>query len=131
MIYKEVTSLEYLEALADKDPGQLVCYDTVSAWWCLLSENPYHRGPLPCSPHGSVLLQAPLSEFIGAAKSNEDNYGKFGLDTFMASYEFNITEDGASKVPMDERYKGNTIWRLYEMIMEHTGPTDPTNAEEN
>ena len=44
-------------------------------------------GGLPCCPHcGSVLMQAPLEEFIGSAKANPNHYGDWGLWTFVQAH---------------------------------------------
>lgn len=45
---------------------------------------------LPCCPHcGSVLLQAPLKEFVKSAEENPEHYGKFGLDAFVEAHSRN------------------------------------------
>lgn len=45
---------------------------------------------LPCCPHcQSVLLEAPLADFIESAQRNPAHYGKYGLDIFLWSHERN------------------------------------------
>lgn len=45
---------------------------------------------LPCCPHcGSVLMQAPLGDFIQAAQFNPHHYGSAGIDTFVLAHSRN------------------------------------------
>jgi hypothetical protein len=45
---------------------------------------------LPCCPHcGSVLMQAPLKQFVAAAQENPEHYGKFGIDAFLEAHHRN------------------------------------------
>lgn len=96
-----------LKGYAD-EPIQMAFYSINCCWWTSFPEdlgllppvaydpnknrivkNP--GGPrLPCCPHcGSVLMQAPLIDFIESAKTTPTHYGKYELETFIASHERN------------------------------------------
>ena len=86
----------YVEA---SDPSELVCYSVGSPWWCLLKDNP-HRTELsiPSDPKGNVLWQAPLGEFLTAAKSNPMFYGRHGMNAFWSAYDKMLLEGTDSVV---------------------------------
>jgi len=66
------------------------------------SKEPIGSSALPCCPHcRSILMQAPLKEFIQNAKDNESHYGSGGLDTFLLAHHRNS----------DKCYRG---WKFYE-----------------
>lgn len=49
-------------------------------------------GGLPCCPHcGSVLMQAPLKDFLAAAQANPTHYGEFEIGAFLEAYSRNTT----------------------------------------
>ena len=55
----------------------------------MIEPNPGGPG-LPCCPHcGSLLMQAPLDDFIKSAKETPFHYGEGGLDVFVQSHERN------------------------------------------
>lgn len=76
-------------------------YSVRCCWWTSdamdLGEH-YHSGyidgsksaSLPCCPHcGSMLMEAPLIDFICSALRNPSFYGKYGIKTFEAAYHKN------------------------------------------
>lgn len=66
-----------------------VFYETSRYSGMLESISPGHPG-LPCCPHcGSVLLQAPLSEFMKDARDNPGHYGERGIEAFTMAHHRN------------------------------------------
>lgn len=62
-----------------------------TCWW---THDPSHLyklpgSNLPCDPRGSVLMMAPLAEFLEAAEANPGHYGKHGLKALMAAHHEN------------------------------------------
>lgn len=103
------TSLDKIVADAPDIPGygggKWAMYSVGCCWWTsdpahlgntrdfprpkLKPEYEKHLGDhgLPCCPHcGSVLMQAPLEQFVAAAKSNPNHYGEWGLWAFVAAH---------------------------------------------
>jgi hypothetical protein len=96
----------------EKDPIQMAFYSANCCWWTSFPEDlgklpPIKYVPgkdgkpgkmvknpgghqLPCCPHcHSVLLQAPLKNFVAYAKEIPTNYGERGIQTFTLSHERN------------------------------------------
>lgn len=72
-------------------------YAVHTTWWTVNPANLYKMPDcgLPCDPRQSVLMQAPSKDFIKNAEANPENYGKNGIDAFVAAYHGNIiTEKG-------------------------------------
>lgn len=88
--------------------GKWAFYSANCCWWTSFPEDlgslppvrydetkmrlvPNPGGPrLPCCPHcHSVLLQAPLEDFIKSAQANPAYYGPLGIDIFTMSHERN------------------------------------------
>lgn len=68
--------------------GKWAMYSVFCTWWTSFPED-LGKNPLgvPCCPHcGSVLMQAPLNDFIEAAKNDPQNYGQYGITTFIKAH---------------------------------------------
>lgn len=103
-----MTLEEILEQSPVFDSGKWAFYSANCCWWTSFPDDLGRLPPmtykdgvgvvpnpgghqLPCCPHcHSVLLQAPLKEFIEAAQSKPEHYGKLGLAVFVMSHERNI-----------------------------------------
>lgn len=76
--------------------GKWAMYSVHCCWWTSFPSDlgsTKERGApfsLPCCPHcGSVLMQAPLGDFVNHAMKNEEHYGKDGIRTFVAAHSRN------------------------------------------
>lgn len=73
--------------------GKWAMYSVGCCWWTSFPEDLGVTGEhrLPCCPHcKSVLMQAPLLDFVDAARANPDHYGSFcGLDVFTSAHSRN------------------------------------------
>lgn len=106
-IEKILETSPYLEGYADV-PIQMAFYSTGCCWWTSFPEDLGQTAPmrydegkhtvvsdrkghrLPCCPHcSSLLLQAPLRNFIEQAKGQVEHYGPSGVDAFIVSHERN------------------------------------------
>lgn len=73
---------------------QTAAYSVACCWWTTFPRDCGRRGSfgLPCCPHcGSMLMQAPLADFVAAAREHPAHYGAGGLDTFVAAHSKNAT----------------------------------------
>lgn len=119
MIYKEVVSFEDIKKICEENPDELICYDTVSAWWCILTDNEYRvGGHIPASPHGSVLMQTEISNWINGIEEKKDHYGKHGIKAFMSSYHGNITLNGNPCAIMPDPDSDKSIWDLHNDLID-------------
>jgi hypothetical protein len=120
MILEYKTTLEQIErfiknigkkAYDEHNSESHICYAVYTCWWCLLADHPgYKKGPIPCDPRGSVLLQAPAGIFIDNVKKNPGHYGMYFLDTFMAAYHGNVTTDDGQPTSLES-------WKEYEELV--------------
>jgi hypothetical protein len=89
-----------------------------TCWW---THDPSHLYTLPgtsipCDPRGSVLMNAPLADFIAAAEGNPGHYGKHGLAAFMAAHHLNcqVAAD-------DPRPTSLKTWDEYNQALDASG----------
>lgn len=71
---------------------QMAAFSVSCCWWTTFPGEAGRRGEyaLPCCPHcGSMLMQAPLRDFVAAAKRNREHYGVGGLAAFVAAHSKN------------------------------------------
>lgn len=74
--------------------GKWAMYSVGCCWWTTVpSDLGRHPGNgLPCCPHCySMLLQAPLAEFLAAARKEPGHYGPGGLRTLALAWSGNAT----------------------------------------
>lgn len=73
--------------------GQWAMYSVGCCWWTSFpADLGKHRSGLPCCPHcKSMLMQAPLAQFVQAAMQDQGHYGPGGLATFVAAHSRNAT----------------------------------------
>ena len=74
--------------------GKWAMYSMGCCWWTTIPKSVGLRGEheLPCCPHcGCVLMQAPLKDFLRAARSSPEHYGPGGLMTLAAAHAANAT----------------------------------------
>jgi len=88
------------------EEGKWAAYSVGCCWWTSFPEDlgttPSQKvtfytpqmeldvGGLPCCPHcGSVLMQAPLEDFLKSAADHPEHYGPNGLDTFLKAHSRN------------------------------------------
>lgn len=100
---------QIVEQSPDAGHGKMAYYSAHCGWWTSFPEDlgrlppvKYNRetqriepnpgGPsLPCCPHcRSVLMEAPLEDFVKFAKENSVHYGKLGIATFAVAHSRNI-----------------------------------------
>ena len=70
---------------------KMAFYAIGCCWWTSFPEDlGQHASGLPACPHcHSLLMEAPLADFIAFAREHPENYGGGGLDTFVAAHERN------------------------------------------
>lgn len=92
-----LTLLGEIEAQAPEVPGwgggKWAVYSVGCCWWTTRPADLGHRDVkgvgqgLPCCPHcGSMLLQAPLADFLKAARAEPGHYGPGGLWTLARAW---------------------------------------------
>lgn len=96
-----LTLLGEIEAQAPEVPGwgggKWAVYSVGCCWWTTRPADLGHRDVkevgqgLPCCPHcGSMLLQAPLADFLKAARAEPGHYGPGGLGTLARAWAGNV-----------------------------------------
>lgn len=102
------------QAPAHSDGEPTAFYSVGCCWWATnhhdLGAMPgTDKGPLgalPCCPHCySVLYQAPLADYLAAARLNPDHYGEFGLMALAKAHATNVP--GCAP-----------LWRVYNFVLE-------------
>jgi hypothetical protein len=71
--------------------GKWAIYSVGCCWWTSFpTDLGKHSSGLPCCPHcNSVLMQAPLEDFVDMAKAHPQHYGPGGLVAFVAAHSRN------------------------------------------
>lgn len=72
---------------------QTAFYSIGCVWWTSFPEDlgakrtGNFRPPFPCCPHcRSLLMEAPLQEFVAVAEGNPEHYGEHGIKAFEAAH---------------------------------------------
>jgi len=82
----------YVSAYAEVSGDIAQAYFSVNTCWWTHRSSDLHRhreSGLPCDPRGGMLMQSSLGAFVEAAEDNPDNYGRHGLDAFIAAHNDN------------------------------------------